>query len=189
MEFLEDKELWTRVRQGDTAAFSLLFDQYWEDMFSIAWRRIGDEGHAKDLVQNIFIRCWEHRQDIEVTNSLAPYLMTALKYSVVRHIYKAARKGVTDLPLSVYQIPEEEQPFLSDWENFQQVQEAINAEVVAMPRRMQQVFRLHQEQQLSIKAIALQLSISEQTVKNTFHTAITRLRTRLKSFDTFLLFL
>ncbi|NML23863.1 sigma-70 family RNA polymerase sigma factor [Pseudoflavitalea sp. G-6-1-2] len=190
MQFFSDQELWNRVTNNDSAAFAILFGQYWEEMFSLAWRRTGDEDHAKDIVQNIFIRCWEYRQEITVTDSLAPYLMTALKYSVIRHIYQSAKKGLAPLPLSVYDIPEEEKSFLQDWEEFQHVQQLIQQEVLNMPNRMQEVFRLHREQQLPVKAIALRLSISEQTVKNTLHNAITRLRTRLKSVDaTWVLFI
>lgn len=189
MRFFSDQELWARVTNNDSAAFAILFDQYWEEMFSLAWRRTGDEDQAKDIVQNIFIRCWEYRHEITVTESIAPYLITALKYSVIRHIYQSAKKGLAPLPLSVYDIPEDEKPFLHDWEEFQQVQQLIQNEVMSMPQRMQEIFRLHREQQLPVKVIALRLSLSEQTVKNTLHNAMTRLRTRLRSIDaTWILF-
>jgi len=175
-----DNEIWDLVLQGDTNAFGVLFDRYWEEMFAKAFRRLGDEALAKDVVQRIFIHCWEHRTEIDVTNSLAPYLMTALKYSIVRQVYQLARKRKTDLPLSAFDIPDTEADYQEEWQQMDALQQAISHEVSLMPPRMQEIFRLNREQQLSIKAIALRLSISEQTVKNTLHFALKRLRTSLR---------
>lgn len=187
---LNDTDLWERVKQDDDpAAFSVLFERYWEEMFSVAYRRIADEEAAKDIVQNILIHTWENRRRITVEGSLSPYLFTALKYSVIRHIYKTARQGVTGLPLSVYNLPDEKEVADNDLREFEGLQEKIRFEIAAMPDRMREVFILNYEQRLSIKEIAWHLSISEQTVKNQLHTALKRLRGRLRNQALFLPFL
>lgn len=189
MPIPSDKELWDKVTQNDPAAFAPLFEKYWEEMFGIAYRRLKDESQAKEIVQNIFIHCWEHRHHINVTLSLAPYLLTALKYSVVRHIYRAAKKGITELPLSVFSIPDEERNHGQDWQEFEALQQTIREEVTHMPHRMREIFTLSREQELSVKEIALRLSLSEQTVKNQLHAALKRLRSRLQHQAFFLPFM
>ncbi|MHA4807313.1 RNA polymerase sigma factor [Flavitalea flava] len=183
-----DNELWEKVMRDEPSAFEPLFHQYWEQMFNMAYRRLGDESRAKDIVQDIFIRTWENRREIVVSDSLAPYLMTALKYSIIREIYRSSKKGYMKLPLSVLDIPAEEQGFLSDWQEVEHLQTLVLQEVSAMPLRMQQIFRLRREQELSVRDIALRLSLSEQTVKNTLHTAMKRLRLRLQQPGAFLVF-
>ncbi|MBZ4192285.1 RNA polymerase sigma factor [Niabella beijingensis] len=183
-----DTELWRQVKQGDTSSFSDLFERYWDEMFSMAYRRLADEATAKDVVQNIFIHAWENRQQITLEDTLRPYLFTALKYSVIRHIYRAAKKGVTDLPLSVYNLPDEAEQKQDHYE-FDTLKDRVQSEIAIMPVRMREVFTLSYEQQLSIREIALRLSISEQTVKNQLHNALKRLRYRLQNQALFLPFI
>lgn len=182
-----DYEDWQRVKENDPTAFTLFFERYWEEMFSIAWRRIGDEAPAKDIVQDIFVHCWENRHHIEVEESLAPYLFTALKYSVVRYIYRASRRTI--LPLSIMDLPEGEMSYQEDWISYEKLQQDIEEEIGGMPARMQEIFQLSRDKQLSIKEIARRLSLSEQTVKNQLSTALKRLRLRLQDHAFFLPFL
>lgn len=183
-----DTELWEQVKGDSDVAYSQLFDRYWEEMFSIAYRRVGDEATAKDIVQNIFIHTWENRRQISIKETMRPYLFTALKYSVVRHIYRQARHGTTDLPLSVYSLPEEVlDP--QDRHQYDALQEMVQSEIAEMPDKMREIFVLNHQQELSIREIALRLSLSEQTVKNQLGRALKRLRFRLRDQALFLSFL
>lgn len=186
---LNDAELWQQVKQGDTASFSCLFERYWEEMFSMAYRRLADEATSKDFVQNIFIHAWENRQWITVEDKLSPYLFTALKYSVIRHIYREAKQGTTDLPLSVYSLPDETDLKKQDHYDFDRLRDRIQVEIAAMPDKMRGVFTLSYEKELSVREIAMRLSISEQTVKNQLQNARKRLRLRLQSQMIFLPFI
>lgn len=56
----------------------------------------------------------------------------------------------------------------------------IEQEVEEMPSTMKNVFTLSRHHALSIKDIALQLSLSEQTVKNNISLAINRLCMKFK---------
>nr|WP_295866356.1 sigma-70 family RNA polymerase sigma factor [uncultured Chitinophaga sp.] len=186
---LNDAALWQQVKRGDTASFSCLFERYWDEMFSMAYRRLADEATAKDFVQNIFIHAWENRQQITVEDKLSPYLFTALKYSVIRHIYREAKQGTTDLPLSVYSLPDETEQRKQDHYEFDTLKERVQWEIASMPDKMREVFILSYEKELSVREIALRLSISEQTVKNQVHNALKRLRLRLQGQSVYLPFI
>ncbi|QJB33669.1 sigma-70 family RNA polymerase sigma factor [Chitinophaga oryzae] len=186
---LNDAALWQQVKRGDTASFSCLFERYWDEMFSMAYRRLADEATAKDFVQNIFIHAWENRQQITVEDKLSPYLFTALKYSVIRHIYREAKQGTTDLPLSVYSLPDEAEQRKQDHYEFDALREKVRWEIASMPDKMREVFILSYEKELSVREIALRLSISEQTVKNQVHNALKRLRLRLQGQSVYLPFI
>lgn len=186
---LNDAALWQQVKRGDTASFTCLFERYWDEMFSMAYRRLADEATAKDFVQNIFIHAWENRQQIAVEDRLSPYLFTALKYSLIRHIYREAKQGTTDLPLSIYSLPDETEQRKEEHYEFDRLKEKVQSEIASMPDRMREVFTLSYENELSIREISLRLSISEQTVKNQLHNALKRLRYRLQGQALFLPFI
>jgi RNA polymerase sigma-70 factor (family 1) len=186
---LNDAALWQQVKQGDAASFTCLFERYWDEMFSMAYRRLADQATAEDFVQNIFIHAWENRQQITVEDKLSPYLFTALKYSVIRHLYRVAKQGTTALPLSVYSLPDDTEKNKLDHYEFDRLREKIQSEITSMPDKMREVFTLSYEKELSIRDIALRLSISEQTVKNQLHNALKRLRYRLQNQAFFLPFI
>jgi len=61
--------------------------------------------------------------------------------------------------------------------------EFIESEIKRLPDRMQQIFRMSREDDISIADIAHQLNISEQTVKNQLTEALKRLRASIKTRD------
>jgi RNA polymerase sigma-70 factor (ECF subfamily) len=64
-----------------------------------------------------------------------------------------------------------------------ELSELIEGEVSRLPTKMQQVFRMSREEDLSIADIAHKLNVSEQTVKNQLTEALKRLRASLTSRD------
>lgn len=45
--------------QRDELAFQKLHEQTWEEIFTIAFRKLKDEDEAYDLVQELYIDLWE----------------------------------------------------------------------------------------------------------------------------------
>jgi len=64
-----------------------------------------------------------------------------------------------------------------------ELSEFIESEIRRLPTRMQEVFRLSREDDLSISDIAHRLNLSEQTVKNQLTEALKRLRASITSRD------
>ena len=185
MEHPRDKELlsWT----DEQAAFRVLYDRYWKPLYQKALARLGTDADAQDAVQEVFISCWRNRQTIQTDDSIAPYLFTALKYCIIKMVYRAARKGVI-LPLSLTGL---EQTELSTEELLQhkELQAIIAREVARLPDQMRRIYQLSRTEALSITEIAQQLNLSEQTVKNTLTTALKKLRRQLSASALSLFFL
>ncbi len=63
MHFHENK-LFHQIKQGDTKAFTALFNLYWERLFTFAYNILKDETLAKDIVQEVYISIWNRRKDL-----------------------------------------------------------------------------------------------------------------------------
>ncbi|MBM4186670.1 MAG: hypothetical protein FJ206_05085 [Gemmatimonadetes bacterium] len=50
-----------RLVAGDSEALSLLLGRYWRPLVSFAMSRVGSLDAAEDLVQEAFVRVWQHR--------------------------------------------------------------------------------------------------------------------------------
>ncbi len=161
-------------------AFRLLYDRYWEDLYKKAFRRLNSEEDAEDIVQEIFLSLWRNRHNIEVQDSLAPYLFTALKYGIIKLVQLKAKKGIM-LPLSVADL---ENHFDKSDEilEYREMKSRIENEVAELPDRMKQIYQLSKVQHLKNGEIAKLLHISEQTVKNTLVATLKRLKSKVLHF-------
>lgn len=183
MEHLPDTEL---LSQADAqAAFRVLYDRYWNPLYRKALSRLGTDADAQDAVQEVFISCWRNRHTIRTADSLAPYLFAALKYGIIKIVYRAARKGI-NLPLSAG-VLERTELGIDELLQVKELQTIIAQEVSRLPDQMRRIYQLSRTEALSVAEIAEQLNLSEQTVKNTLTTALKRLRKRLSGNALFFL--
>jgi RNA polymerase sigma-70 factor (family 1) len=174
-EQASDKVLLTA--DDEQAAFRVLYDRYWQPLYHKALQRLGSDADAQDMVQEVFISCWNNRRHIEIADSLAAYLFTALKYCILKRIVRRAGRGLH----SALDLDELEQTDLSTEEflRYRELQGLIAREVEALPERMRTIYKMSRVEQLPIAEIAGQLGLSPQTVKNTLHLILKRLRKRL----------
>ena len=55
---LADEDLMQLVRQGEAAAFEVIYDRHCNAAFSLAYRMTGKRGVAEDVVQEAFLSLW-----------------------------------------------------------------------------------------------------------------------------------
>ncbi|HVW63020.1 MAG TPA: sigma factor, partial [Puia sp.] len=78
-----DEELLALIHVSDMAAFSVLYDRYWDRIFYIAAGKLNDHVLAEDVVQDIFTDLWRRRADLHIEGSTAAYLAVAVKYRII----------------------------------------------------------------------------------------------------------
>lgn len=176
---ISDSELLKSAQEGNEAAFRELYDRYWTPLYRKACSRVGEDA-AKDIIQDIMVSLWQRKVLVttDENKSLAPYLFTALKFRIIRHYaYSDAEiRNIEGIEIaSGFSIEQEIESL--------ELASLIESEINNMPPRMQQIFRMSREEDTSVAAIAAQLSLSEQTVKNQLSEALKRLRTHLQAHN------
>ena len=58
---LADEEVMQLIQQGDPRAFELLYDRHGGASFSLAYRMVGKQAAAEDVVQEAFLSIWRSR--------------------------------------------------------------------------------------------------------------------------------
>jgi RNA polymerase sigma-70 factor (family 1) len=168
-----DKELIESISSGSQGAFQILFDRYWKSLYAFVYRLTKDEDHSKDILQDVFMYIWNNREKLHTSESFLPYLYTVAKNNVMSSFRKdKVRFEGIDTLLNNIQTPANSDDNLL----FNEVQVAIDTELSRMPSNMQQCFKLSRYEDKSIKDIATELKLSEQTVKNNISEALRRLR-------------
>lgn len=74
-----DNQLFERMQQGDKAALELLFKTHYASLCRFAKSILKDAEQAEDMVQEVFMRCWNKREQIHLSGSFKSYLYTAVR--------------------------------------------------------------------------------------------------------------
>jgi RNA polymerase sigma factor (sigma-70 family) len=173
MKYFSDFVLLQQIKEGDHAAFDVLFDRYWERLYKAAHARLGDDVIAQDIVQEIFIKLWQRRETLSVNTALENYLHGAVRLSVISHFRSLQ---VSDLriqdAMERINLLEDSIDAIADYIELEKtLEEAVNN----MPEMLKKVYMLRSDN-LSVKAIASELGLADQTVKNYIAEATRRLR-------------
>jgi RNA polymerase sigma-70 factor (family 1) len=175
---LTDAELMDFLKSDDHAAFTEIYNRYWDKLFAVAYNRIDDELEAEEVVQNIFLSLWKRRLTLKLTYSLSTYLSVAVKYQVITRLAQLHREKMQHekLFLSTVEGIETTSEWLSEKELKQQIEQCINS----LPEKCRIVFLMSREQGLSNSKIAEELNISEKTVEGHITKALHTLRGSLQ---------
>jgi len=63
-----------RLRADDERALREIMEAYFDDIAELAWQYVRSPDVARDVAQEAFIRCWEHRHQLRADTTLRPYL-------------------------------------------------------------------------------------------------------------------
>lgn len=171
-----DKLLLLQVQQGNKGAFNLLYDKYWAQAYSSAYKRLGDSEQAKDIVQDIFISIWLKRDTL--IENLPAYLNIAVR----NRVFKLAEKNKNLTPLfeKLNTIPALHQNADSNI-HYQEFCEGYEVLLSKLPPKRQMIFKLRFQEDFTTKAIADQMGITRKTVQNQLGKAIEHLKIVLLS--------
>jgi RNA polymerase sigma-70 factor (family 1) len=150
------------VSAADEKAFNRIVQSHSDTLMRTAMHLTRHQQSAEDIVQEVFLRLWQHRNKIVPYNT-GGWLHTVTTHLAYKHIKKSRRN-------SIYaKLNNTQQDWHTDVEDLllqKESQNTYDAACMRLPERQQTVYRLSREQGLSRDEIACQLSISPNTVKN-----------------------
>lgn len=153
-----------RLRDGDKAALTELYNTYWELLFISAQNVLKDREKCEDIIQDVFMNIWQNRKKLVINISLKSYLYACVRYQVFHQF----RKNKDNIQVEFFNnldtrfqhaTPETEMMH-------EELVQQITSIIKSFPKKRQLVYKLSREEQLSHKEIAERLNISTKTVEN-----------------------
>ncbi|HET8829157.1 MAG TPA: RNA polymerase sigma-70 factor [Pelobium sp.] len=175
-----ESELIALWKKGDDAGFTEIYKRYSIKLISLAINKTQNRDDAEELVQNSFLKFYQHKDAVETNTSLFAFLYVILKNQILNY----HRRQLVHQKYEAYVAkfhPQDDNHLQATIES-KDLERLIEKEIEKLPDKCRNAFLLSRRKNLSNKEIAAELNISENTVEQHMRKALGRLRVSLKDY-------
>ncbi|WP_256012218.1 RNA polymerase sigma-70 factor [Desertivirga xinjiangensis] len=166
--------------EGNERAFASLFYKYSPALMSFAKKFTHNSDEAEEILQNVFLRVWLHRDKLPEIDNIKSWLYKFVANESLAYIRKKTTRAKTQLHFqSKASISYND---IEQTVNANELKDIVAQAVNSMPEQRRKIFNLSRTEGLTILEISEQLNISQSTVKNTLVTALKFIRDYLKAY-------
>lgn len=173
-----DAEYVKALRKGDLNAFNQLFEKYNKKLYYFAKGYLRSPEDSEELVQEVFLKIWETRENLKDQLSFNAFLFTITYNAVLKHFRKAGRERKHLEQALLYSDKSSEDT--SSFIEYSELLDITNEAIEKIPEKRREIFKLSRQTGLSNGEIAEQLQISKKTVENQIYQSLKFLREQLK---------
>ena len=174
---LSDEAVIARIRAGEPCCFEILMRRHNRRLFRVTRAILKREDEAEDVMQDAYVRAYEHLSEFRGEASFATWLTRiAIHEALARKrrqqrfdVFDVASQESTRLPFHSPRNPEQEV-------NDRQLRVVLERAIDALPDEFRTVFVLRAVEQMSGAETAMCLDVPEETVKTRLHRARLRLQ-------------
>ncbi len=159
-----------KLIKSDSYAFKEIFDLYGQKVFYFARKFSIPEQEAECIVQDIFLKLWECRKELEKDTSLSAFLFTLTKNKVL-NLYRK-RKNEMRYIMEIRNIFSQSHNQTESSIIYSDLSNLAMQQINKLPQRRKQIYYLKKIKGLSNKEISEKLNISIKTVENQMTLAI-----------------
>lgn len=163
---------------GDEHALEILFvdvfQQHEHRLYTLALTLVKSEQHVKDIIQEVFLKLWEHRHHLQDIENVGAWLYRVMENKVIDFLRKAAADN--RLKDAIWNNISQARNDTAEWLDVKEYNRIIQQAIDHLPTQRRRIYCLHKKEGLDHAQIAEELSISRHTVKNQLSAAIQSIR-------------
>jgi len=187
MNLAEEKERLIALIQGDKKAFELFYGFYRPQLYGYVFKLVRSHEVSQEIFQDIFIRLWKQREQIDPEQSIRSYLYT-IAQNLVYDYYKKVASDRNKLETFKLYYATASENNIEELLAFKEVREHLDNILAIIPEKCRQVYVLCKLEGRSYQEVANLLNISISTVNNHIVKASSIIKNNWKS-DVLYLFL
>lgn len=174
-------QLALRIKNGDKQAFELLFRKCFVGLCCFANKFLNEPEEAREVVQDVFTKLWEKRQDIESEGTLIAYLFKITQNNSINIL---RRRQVNKKCVEIYRLIYVDHKEISPYQSLLASELSINftRAMRKIPPKCRRIFELSRMEGLKYHQIAAVLGISIKTVEAQMSKALQILRIELRDY-------
>jgi len=166
--------------------FEEIFRTHYSELCSYAFNFTKDLDDAEEVVQDIFVKLWDNKKNIDVKTSIKSYLyssvrnrcLNTIKHIEIREKYKEFNKQEIELDENLQENESEKT----------EMEQKLRNLIDNLPEKRRRIFIMSRYNGLKYKEIAEELSISIKTVENQMGKAMKFLRQELTELSVIIFF-
>jgi len=169
-----ESQLIAALKNDNHEAFKQLYENYKLRIYSFILKMIPSKDEAQEIFQQVFVKIWENRTNINDDLSFNAYI-----YTIARNeAYSYWRKCLNKRQLENYLNIRTDYPHASVEKSVMDndTKSYLFSLLKYLPKRRREVFVLRYIHYMSYKEIAVKLNISEHTVDNQIQKALSFIR-------------
>jgi len=156
--------------QESDCSFESIFKAHEQAVFRLAVKVTKSNLLAADIVQEVFLKIWEHRTELEHIRNIDAWVTRIVKNKLVDFIRKASADE--RLKATLWRNMQEAELSAEQLLDAKESDILLRKAVEELPEQRRLVYRLNRESGLKYHEIAKELSISKHTVKNQLSLAL-----------------
>lgn len=169
------------VKAQSEQAFEQLFKTYFKSLHSYAFTILNSEAVAEEMVQQVFYKLWERKEQLDVHTSVKAYLYRSVhneSLNYLKHLSIKSKHQTHAMQQQQNNYEHSAGEKLAGRELEQQIRQALND----LPEQCRTIFQLSRYEELKYREIADQLGLSIKTVEAQMGKALRVLRLKLADF-------
>ena len=176
-------DLVTRVCQGDSDAFRLIFERYSRPVISFIFDMVNDRGLAEELTQETFVRAYRAMRTMRKDTKLSTWLF-GIARNVARESIRARVRANRQVDLADKSVMDlsDNKPVPVDGLLSKELNELIRRSLAALDEDKRLAFTLKVLHQCSYEEIAAITGFSIAKLKTDLHRARAEMRRRISPY-------
>ena len=171
-----DYDLMRAIQNGNMVAFNEVVDRYKGRLMNVIGRMLSSTEEAEDIVQETFVRVYQHRQSFNFQHCFSTWIYT-IALNLARNELRKRKKfkffDINDM--------QGNQPELAVEANLpSRLPQILNTAIKDLPDKYRTAFMLRDVQEMSYDEVAKILNVPLGTVKSRVNRARLMLRKKLK---------
>lgn len=179
MEPQQVEQLVAEAKDGDHRAFETLVRQTYADTYTLAYRLVGNEEDARDVVQETYLRAHKGIKKFRGDAQITTWLHRITANCASTYLGRKSRQRHEQLPDDLDLADEHPQHDPALRVDLGDLRSQLTDALMQLPPKLRAVVVLRDIYDLPHELIAEQLDISESAAKVRLHRARKRLRERL----------
>lgn len=161
---MKEKNLIKQLKRDNTEAFKDLYQLYVQRLYRFVLRTAKSPQLAEDVVHDVFVKVWEHRDKLDPEKSFQAWLFTVAR----NHLLNLIKRGALETAIVDEKIKQSPSGRNGTWEDilYSESNHLFHEAIRRLPEKRKQVFELCHVKGLTYQETADQLGITESTVNS-----------------------
>ena len=151
------------LKRSDHECFQNLFAKYSQPLYRFSLSYLKSTDAAEDVVQEVFMKIWRKRKEIDTTKSFQSYLFTIALNVIRKQFNKLSESNQLKHDLLI-SFAENKESF-DEKDDFREMVDKLAEMIQQMPEKRREIFRMKKLEGKSQKEIAEKFNITTKTVE------------------------